>query len=128
MLGKAIAVKTSAVNSFKLTYLNNIKVLLTILVILHHTVITYGGAGGWYYIQKTSILGALIPMTLFVSVNQSFFMGFFFLLAAYLTPGSYEKKRCKAIFNGSVEKAGYPVSFLFIYIITSFKLPCLLFR
>jgi len=36
----------------KLFYIDNVKIILTILVILHHTFITYGASGGWYYTQK----------------------------------------------------------------------------
>jgi peptidoglycan/LPS O-acetylase OafA/YrhL len=73
----------------KIFYIDNLKVLLTILVILHHAFITYGASGGWYYQQKTSLKAALIPMTIFVSVNQAFFMGFFFFLSAYFIRPSF---------------------------------------
>src|ERR1700761_1318495 len=76
----------------KIAYIDNLKVLMIILVVLHHTFITYGAPGGWYYTQKTTQEAALIPMTLFVAVNQSFFMGFFFFLSALFVPSSYDKK------------------------------------
>ena len=68
----------------KIYYLDNLKVLLTVLVVLHHTFITYGASGGWYYKQPTDKMAALIPMTMFVAINQAFFMGFFFFISAYL--------------------------------------------
>jgi|GEM_PF-2420795 len=71
-------------SSNKLLYIDNIKVLLTILVVLHHTFIAYSSSNGWYYNEETSYLGVRILATAFVSINQSFFMGYFFLLAAYL--------------------------------------------
>ena len=71
---------TSASQPAKLAYINNIKILMTILVVLHHVTVTYGGPGSWYYNEKTTRLAALIPMNMFVSVNQAFFMGFFFML------------------------------------------------
>jgi fucose 4-O-acetylase-like acetyltransferase len=78
--------------SQKIYYLDHIKVLLTVLVILHHTFITYGGPGGWYYRQPTASKAALIPMTRFVSTNQSFFMGLYFLLSAYFIEPSLRRK------------------------------------
>jgi hypothetical protein len=63
-----------------INYLDHIKVLLTVLVILHHTFITYGAPGGWYFKQPATNIGALIPMTLFVSINQSFFIGMLFFI------------------------------------------------
>ena len=95
----------------KLFYINNIKVLMTVLVVLHHTVITYGGPGGWYYAEKTTRTGALIPMTMFVSINQSFFMGFFFLLAAFFTPGSYERKGVGKFISDRILRLGLPLIF-----------------
>src|SRR6202035_2523800 len=79
-------------HSKKLFYIDNLKVGLITLVVLHHALITYGAEGGWYYAQKTTHIGAIIPMTLLVVINQSFFMGFFFFLSAYFIPGSYNKK------------------------------------
>ena len=74
-------------------YIDRIRVILTALVILHHTAITYGAPGGWYYREvpaNFSFTG--IFFILFVSVNQAYFMGFFFLLAGYFTPASYNRK------------------------------------
>ncbi|RYE25743.1 MAG: acyltransferase, partial [Sphingobacteriaceae bacterium] len=95
----------------KLFYVDNIKVLMTILVVLHHTAVTYGGPGSWYYNEKTTQLGALIPMTMFVSVNQSFFMGFFFLLAAFFTPNSYERKGAGKFITERLFRLGIPLLF-----------------
>jgi peptidoglycan/LPS O-acetylase OafA/YrhL len=66
---------------------------MTVMVILHHTAITYGAPGGWFWTElKPSGAPSSILLTLFVSTNQAYFMGFFFMLAGYFTPGSLEKK------------------------------------
>ncbi|MBS7252489.1 acyltransferase family protein [Flavobacterium branchiicola] len=98
-------------SSNKLVYIDNIKIILTILVILHHTVIAYGGSGGWYYTDKTTCFGALVPMTMFVSINQSFFMGFFFLLVAYFTDSSYFKKGTSQFIKDRLVRLGIPLLF-----------------
>ncbi len=74
-------------------YIDRIRVILTAMVIFHHTAITYGAPGGWYYKEMSatpSLSGAILA--LFVSVNQAYFMGFFFLLSGYFTAFSYERK------------------------------------
>jgi len=76
----------------KIAYIDHLKILATILVVLHHSFITYGAPGGWYYQQKTHLLAAQFPMTIFVATNQSFFMGFFFFLSALFIGSSYRKK------------------------------------
>jgi len=95
----------------KIAYIDHLKVILTVLVILHHTFITYGAPGGWYYFQKTSSEAAKIPMTLFVAVNQSFFMGFFFFLSAYFIRPSYEKKGPARFVKDRLIRLGIPLIF-----------------
>jgi peptidoglycan/LPS O-acetylase OafA/YrhL len=98
-------------SSKKLLYIDNIKVLLTILVVLHHTVIAYSSSDGWYYNEQTTLLGARIPMTMFVSINQSFFMGYFFMLAAYFTGSSYSKKGASKFIKDRLVRLGIPILF-----------------
>ena len=48
----------------KINYIDNLRVLMTVLVVVHHTIITYGGPEDWYYTDKTTNEPALIAMTL----------------------------------------------------------------
>lgn len=74
-------------------YIDRLRSVMTVLVILHHTAITYGAPGGWFWTElKPSSSPASLLLTLFVSTNQAYFMGFFFLLAGYFTPASLERK------------------------------------
>jgi len=98
-------------SSKKINYIDHLKVVLTILVVLHHSFITYGAPGGWYYSQKTTHMGALIPMTGFVAINQSFFMGFFFFLSAYFISPSYQKKGAKQFVLDRLKRLGIPLVF-----------------
>lgn len=41
----------------KIYYLDNLKVLLTGLVVMHHSFVTYGAPGGWYYKEATTRVG-----------------------------------------------------------------------
>lgn len=97
--------------SQKIYYLDHVKVLLTVLVILHHTFITYGGPGGWYYRQPTTSKAALIPMTMFVSTNQAFFMGLFFLLSAYFIEPSLKRKGTRLYLLDRLKRLGIPLVF-----------------
>jgi hypothetical protein len=92
-------------------YLDHIKIVLTILVILHHACVAYGAPGGWYFSQPTSVEGAKIAMTVFVATNQSFFMGFFFLLSAYFTEPSLLKKGPKVFIQDRLKRFGIPLVF-----------------
>ena len=95
----------------KIHYIDTLKVLLTILVVLHHCFITYGAPGGWYYSEKTTQAAAIVPMTIFVSVNQSFFMGFFFFLSAYFIKPSYDRKGATRFLTDRLLRLGLPLVF-----------------
>lgn len=84
--------QNSGVSGSRLAYIDNLRVYLTILVILHHTAIVYGGSGDWPVKEGTSNLPTEIVFTLFNAVNQAYFMAVFFLFAGYFTPRSFEKK------------------------------------
>jgi len=94
----------------KIFYIDNLKVGLIALVVLHHALNTYGAEGGWYYTQKTTHAGA-IPMVILITINQSFFMGFFFFLSAYFIPGSYNKKGAARFVKDRLLRLGIPLLF-----------------
>lgn len=86
------AVETAG-QSGRTDFIDRLRVVLTALVIAHHTAITYGGSGSWFYREVTDGgRPSSLLLTLFCAVNQSFFMGMFFLLAGYFTPGSLQRK------------------------------------
>ena len=72
----------------RLFFVDNIRVFLTILVILHHLMITYAGTGDWYYEEGREDLVAGALGGWFCATNQAFFMGLFLLISAYFVPGS----------------------------------------
>ncbi len=82
----------------------------TLLVVFHHTAITYGAIGGWYYKEMPSD-GSLSSMLLvfFCTVNQAWFMGLFFLLAGYYTPGSLAGQGNARYFASRLKRLGIPL-------------------
>jgi len=74
-------------------YIDRLRTVMTAFVILHHTAITYGAVGGWFWreIEPSGTLSSQL-LLLFCATNQAYFMGFFFLLAGYFTPASLERK------------------------------------
>jgi hypothetical protein len=73
-------------------YIDNIRIYLTILVILHHLAIAYEGSDLWPLTEPPTDSISPIIFLLFNAINQSYFMSFFFILAGYFTPLSLEKK------------------------------------
>jgi glucans biosynthesis protein C len=73
----------------RLDYLDALKLLLTVLVIIHHAGQPYGPTGGrWplFNAERAAVLGP------FFSVNAAFFMGLFFMISAYFVPASFDHK------------------------------------
>jgi peptidoglycan/LPS O-acetylase OafA/YrhL len=87
-----------------------LRACLTLLVVLHHTAITYGGSGGWFYREllpsdtHTSRL-----LSLFLAINQSYFMGLFFLIAGYFTPAAVERHGVPAFVRDRLIRLGVPL-------------------
>jgi len=97
-------------------YIDRLRTIMTAFVILHHTAITYGASGSWFY-NELHVSGELpsILLTLFVATNQAYFMGFFFLLAGYFTPGSLERKGYGQFIGDRFIRLGIPLlAFIFI--------------
>ena len=63
-------------------YIDNLRIFLTALVIVHHTAIAYGASGGWCYITPNTVKGAqMIGLSSLLAVDQAFFMSFFFFIS-----------------------------------------------
>lgn len=80
------------------------------LVVLHHTSITYGAIGGWYY-KEVPTDGSLSSLLLvfFCTLNQAWFMGLFFLLAGYYTPGPLETRGSWHYLRDRLQRLGIPL-------------------
>jgi hypothetical protein len=50
-------------------------------------------------------------LTLFVAINEAFFMGFYFLIAAYFVPRSLERKGGKQFLKERFLRLGVPLAF-----------------
>lgn len=92
----------------RLFFVDHLRVLLTILVIIHHLAITYV-AGPWYYQETTKDLPTNLSLGLLVLFNQSFFMGCFFLVSGYFTPSSYNRKGPRAFLRDRFLRLGLPL-------------------
>lgn len=91
-------------------YIDRLRSVMTALVLFHHTAITYGASGGWFYseLHPTTAPSSLL-LTLFVTTNQAYFMGFFFLLAGYFTPASLERKGYRHFLGDRFLRLGIPL-------------------
>lgn len=96
----------------RLYFVDNLRAALTILVVIHHLAVTYGAIAIWYYVEPPQNAVTPLVMLFIVLFNQAFFMGCFFLIAGYFTPGSYEHKGSRAFLRDRLVRLGIP---LFVY-------------
>ena len=102
----AIPAKATA----RLFFVDNIRVFLTILVILHHLMITYSGTGRWYYNEGGADAFTGFAGGWFCSINQAYFMGLFLLISAYFVPGSYDRKGAGRFLKDRLIRLGIPLA------------------
>jgi peptidoglycan/LPS O-acetylase OafA/YrhL len=91
-------------------YIDRLRSVMIALVVLHHTAITYGASGGWFYHElSSSATPSSVILTLFCTTNQAYFMGIFFLLAGYFTPSSLERKGYARFLSDRFLRLGLPL-------------------
>jgi len=87
-------------------WIDRLRAVLILLVIVHHAAITYGASGSWFY-KVTEATN--LPLTFLAAVNQAFFMGLFFMISGALAPVSLERKGAAAFLGDRVIRLGVPV-------------------
>jgi glucans biosynthesis protein C len=94
----------------RLLFVDNIRVFLTILVLLHHLMITYAGTGSWYYTEGKQDFATVALGAWFQATNQAYFMGLFLLISAYFVPGSYDRKGAAHFLKDRLIRLGIPLA------------------
>lgn len=107
--GSLLAARAEAAPRSRLFFVDQLRVALTALVIIHHLAVTYGAVAVWYYVEPPSDGLVMLVMLVLVLLNQAFFMGSFFLIAGYFTPGSYERKGAGAFLRDRLVRLGIPL-------------------
>jgi hypothetical protein len=93
---------------------------LTLLVLFHHSAVTYGALGSWFYQEiKPSHAPSSLMLTLFTAYNQAFFMGLFFLIAGSLTPGAIVRHGAADYLRERLVRLGAPL-LVFILVLGPF--------
>lgn len=93
----------------RLLYIDNIRWVMIILVVLMHLNVTYSNGGLWYYTEpgNIGILSGLL-FGIYGSLNQAYMMGLLFLIAGYFVPGSFDKKGAGLFVKDRLIRLGIP--------------------
>jgi len=90
-------------------FLDHIRLSLTALVIFHHSAIMFGATGDWYLKIPTMMAAQKLAFSIFTTTNQTYFMGFFFLLAGYFSVASFNSKGPVSFMWGRLVRLGIPI-------------------
>jgi surface polysaccharide O-acyltransferase-like enzyme len=98
----------------RLYYIDNLKALMIILVVILHSAVTYSGMGGWYYKENESVdTASTLFFAFYLTFTQAYFMSMFFMISGYFTQKSLERKSIGKFLSGRLFRLGIP---LLIYI------------
>ncbi len=100
----------------RIYYFDFIRVYLVMLVFYHHSAISFGASGGWYYISERVDRVAQALLSVSMGIDQSYFMSLFFFISAYLLPASFDRKGLKAFVKDRVLRLGVPLA-LFYFVL-----------
>jgi hypothetical protein len=98
-------------------YLDHLRSVMTAFVLLMHTGMTYGGSGSWFYTEIFAIQSrSSVLLTICIVISNAYLMSFFFLLAGYFAPASYQRKGWARFLQDRFTRLGIPL-LLFVLIL-----------
>lgn len=103
-------------------YINNIKIFLTHLVIVYHVALVSIGGSVAIVLAPDTIGAGSIALTVFSSLNKSYFMSCFFFYSGYFSPKSYDKKGAYVFLFERIKRLGIPYS-IYNFIIGPYVIP-----
>ena len=102
----------------RLFFVDNLRSVLIVLVILHHLSVIYAANTPFYYLEPPhQDTLALIVLVLFQLINQAYFMGLFFLISGYFTPGSFDHKGASLFLKDRLIRLGIP-TLIFMFMLS----------
>ena len=94
----------------RLAYIDNLRAMIIMIVVMVHTAVTYSGIGDWYYVENKILdIGSLFFFGSFQSIMQSFDMSFLFMVAGYFVPLSYDVKGPARFIKDRLYRLGIPL-------------------
>jgi glucan biosynthesis protein C len=107
----------------RVSSIDNLRVFLTLLVVVHHSAAPYGNLDAWPKWQQSAPSPAAGLLDLLLLVNQTFFMGFFFLLSGYFAPGAVDRRGPREFAAERLKRLGIPFLGFIVLLRPFFILP-----
>lgn len=101
----------------RLFFIDNIRWLMIVFVILTHAAVTYSNIGSWYYTEPVKLdIVSLAVFGIYQSFTQAYFMGLLFLIAGYFTPGAFGRKGFAKFIGDRLVRLGIPTLVYMLFI------------
>jgi len=94
----------------RLGYIDTLRFILTILVIMVHAAVTYGSLGDWTYNDPVRDELTSIVLSILVILSQAFFMGLFFFFSGYFTPRAFDRKGAVQFWKDRLLRLALPMA------------------
>lgn len=107
---------SSSSSPARILYLDNIRIYLISIVVLHHIALGYSGSGIWTINETPTDRLSPFLFFIFIAVNQSYFLSFFYLVSGYFLPGSYDRKGPRKFLKDRLVRLGIPLLFYIIIV------------
>jgi surface polysaccharide O-acyltransferase-like enzyme len=116
-------------NPSRLFFIDNIRWLMIVFVIMIHAAVTYSSLGSWYYTEPEKLdMVSLAFFGIFQSFTQAYSMGLLFLIAGYFVPGSFDRKGFGKFLRDRGVRLGIPTLIYMLFINTTINYYILAFR
>jgi len=95
----------------RLYFLDNMRLALTVMVILFHLALTYSGQAGWYYYEATGDPATRAVLVILSALFRAFVLGIFFMISGYFTPGAFDRKGFGPFMRDRLLRLAVPLAF-----------------
>ncbi|KAF7362138.1 Acyltransferase 3 [Mycena venus] len=90
-------------------FIDNLRSTLIALVIFHHAALAFGGIGSWHYVSPFHPAESSLILSIFVAINQTYFMGMLFFLSGHFSAVSASRKTWAAFCVDKLKRLGIPM-------------------
>jgi glucans biosynthesis protein C len=105
----AIALAEQVKKTSRMFYIDNLRLLFTFLVVLHHVCLTYAAHSGWYFYEYLHDPFTNLVLNILMAVNRTWVLGCFFMISGYFTPGALDKKGAWSFLKDRLVRIGIPL-------------------
>lgn len=101
----------------RLLFIDNIRWLMIVFVIMVHASVTYSNIGSWYYFEYLKLDAvSFMFFGVFEAFMQAYFMGLLFLIAGYFVPSAFDRKGFLKFLSDRAMRLGIPTLIYMLFI------------